>query len=152
MTKIRSIDFEPKHILGLTVDPIVKRLRGDANVLEWAKIRKRAGPTASMIAVYRNRPSKIVACGGVVVYWAGTAELWMTLDVEGGKLPALAIAIRSQANKWVEDLGLTRIQSTVASEWEAGIRFLEWIGMEKEAVLRKFGPDQIDQFLYARVK
>ena len=152
MTKIMRIEFRPEHLLAIKVDPIVLKLREGIDLIEWAKIRKRMGTTVSMVAINVDKSTRVVASGGAVVLWPGTGELWMALDIDGGKMPALPIAIRSQVDEWIETLNLDRIHSTVPATWPPGIRFLEWIGMEKESLMRKFGPGRIDQFMYARVK
>jgi hypothetical protein len=152
MTKIRRVEFQPEHLISIKVDPIALKLRRGVDLLQTGINWKKAGKTASMQAVRCDGSVKIVASGGCISMWPGAAELWMAMDLEGTKMPGLPIAVREQVNEWIESLKLDRVQATVSADWGAGIRFLEWLGMKREAIMRKFGPDGIDQMLYARVK
>ena len=53
--------------------------------------------------------------------------------------------------EWVEHKELWRVQANVRADWPLAIRFARFIGMEREGLMKKFGPEQADYFRYAWV-
>lgn len=51
-----------------------------------------------------------------------------------------------------EQNNFVRVQATTHRQFERGRRFLEWLGFEREGVLRNYGPDGSDHIIYARIK
>ena len=152
MTKIECIPFKPEHILEIKVHPIVETFRNGADILTWARMKEKYGVAASLSAILPQGASKIAACGGFAIVNTGTAEIWLTLDINCCHMPALPIMIRKMANEWFEEYKLDRMQTIVPAEWDLGVRFAEWIGMQREGLMRSFGPDRMDHILLARVR
>lgn len=92
---------------------------------------------------------KVVACGGFNIFYRGCAEAWVFLS----KKPAMSVVmgVKHQFLEWIEEYHLRRVQSPTLARWEAGCRFLKFLGMEYEGYLRKSSIDGEDQVLYARV-
>ena len=95
---------------------------------------------------------KVACCGGYTVAWPGVAEMWLNLSQDFAAYPGVVVEIKNQVKEWIEEEGLVRVQMTVKSGWKEGERFLSWLGLEREGVMRKFLPDGSDAVLYARVR
>lgn len=54
--------------------------------------------------------------------------------------------------KALDELPFPRLQSKVDVKFEAGQKFVERLGFEKEGVLRKFGPSRDDYIMYGLLK
>jgi RimJ/RimL family protein N-acetyltransferase len=95
--------------------------------------------------------SKIVGCTGVVRINDNTCEVWIILDhcakqyIREIYRHAFAFLDRTQQF-------FVRIQAIVRTDWPTAHRFIERLGFQKEGMMRKFGPDGSDYYLYARVK
>ena len=44
-----------------------------------------------------------------------------------------------------------RIQAAVRADWPEAQRFAEFLGLENEGLMRKYGPDGSDYFRFAKV-
>lgn len=152
MTQLKFIEFQPAHLLGIRVDPVVQALRGKGDLLTYGKVRKAGGVTLTLAWFPPGELLKIVACGGFVILWPGLAEMWLTVDIDTATLPGVPLKLHRQLDEWIAQHGLDRVQSTTPVEWETGARFLEFLGFKKECVMKKFGPRGIDQYLFARVR
>lgn len=94
-----------------------------------------------------------LACGGVCILRRGVGEIWM--------LPSKGIADHPvsayRVGKYVIDkafgpLALHRIQATVCIDDIPGRNYIEQFSFCFEGRLRKYGADEGDYLLYARVK
>jgi hypothetical protein len=144
---IERIAFQPEHLLSLPVGAEVALYRQTAPLRLWAEMHRRAGPCVSIVA-----DGEVMACGGIGLAWPGVAEAWMTLSPEGAQKPHVLLEIRKQVREWIETYHLWRLQASAMCAWPKAARFLEWLGMQKEGVLRRMAPDGADMVLYAWVK
>jgi len=102
----------------------------------------------SFTAIVDARP---VAIAGVIPIWKGVAESYLIPS-------ALFPKHKIQCIKYVKlnqeflgrELKLHRLQTTVPSDFSTAIRWLEWLGYERESTLRQWGPDQKDHYRYVR--
>ena len=46
---------------------------------------------------------------------------------------------------------IVRVQTAIRKDFVQGQRFAEWLGLENEGLMRKFGFDGTDQYRYARI-
>lgn len=94
---------------------------------------------------------KVQASGGVVGLWAGMGEVWFVLSDDEDK-PTKTIC--SIVKKFIDGLyeeGFYRLQATIKADNEKAIRFIEWLGFEREALMKKYGIEGADYYLYARI-
>ena len=63
--------------------------------------------------------------------------------IDNGHLIACAGIIKEQE--------LVRIQAAVRADWPEAQRFAEFLGLENEGLMRKYGPDGSDYFRFAKV-
>jgi hypothetical protein len=93
---------------------------------------------------------KVFACGGVIQLWEGMGEAWFALADEMD-LPVFTIckAIKEYLDGLI-GAPYKRLQATVKCSDEKAIRFIEWLGFEREGLLRSYGVDGDDYYIYAR--
>lgn len=88
---------------------------------------------------------------GSIHIWKGVEELWMFCEERARKMPVLMTkAGRIMAYHRVIAGNLHRLQITVRLNDEKALKWAEAIGFEREAVMRRYGPDQMDYQLMAR--
>ena len=91
-------------------------------------------------------------CAGYVSLWPGVVECWMipSIHVEKYKVKCAKLL-----KKYVEDIMSKekwhRIQTTAPDD-ELHARWMKFLGLKKEGVLRKFTHNKKDYCMYARVK
>lgn len=95
-----------------------------------------------------------ICCGGIgCTSWKGIGDIWIIPSVHVNKYMK---SVYKNALALIEDvtdkLGLWRIQATIKEDDPVAIRWIEHLGFEREGLMRKFGPKQENQYLYARVK
>ena len=91
---------------------------------------------------------KTIACAGVLEFWANRGQGWALLSEV-----ALAnfIAIHRFARCVLRDQPFARVEIFVDQHHDAGIRWAERLGFEREGLMRRFTTDGRDCFLYAKV-
>ena len=95
---------------------------------------------------------KILACGGVHKMWEGVGEAWLIVGKEGYDKPRTVGKYTSYIFQHIlEEHGLFRIQASVSAIDERANRYAQWLGFEKEGIMRKYAPDGSDYIRYARV-
>ena len=76
--------------------------------------------------------SKPIFAAGMKIIWGQVAEGWVIATEDVWNYPlSVAKAIRK--------------------DFSEGQRFAEWLGLEKEGLMRKWGFDGSDQYMYARL-
>lgn len=94
---------------------------------------------------------QIVCIVGVVKINDRTCEVFIVFDECAGKY---ARDIIEYSRGFLDFLNnhFVRMQAIVRTDWPRSRRFVERLGFVHEGVLRKFGPDETDYCMYARVK
>jgi len=103
----------------------------------------------AVTAILHGKPA---ACFGSIRIWHGVEELWMLSEERARKFPVLM----TKAGKYFADYrviagNLHRLQITVRSNDPRAIQWAKRIGFEAEAVLQKYGPDQMNYILMRKV-
>jgi len=90
------------------------------------------------IAVTGVADGRIVLCGGVMPYLAGTADVWLLPSIY---LPNHAKTVIPKLKEWLynvrEDLALTRLETSCLDD-ALHTRWMKWLGFEQEGIRRKF--------------
>lgn len=103
----------------------------------------------AVTAILHGRPA---ACFGAVKVWKGVEELWLLVEERARKFPILMTkAAKDFADYRVISENLHRLQITVRSNDPRAIQWAKRIGFEAEAVLQKYGPDQMNYILMRKV-
>jgi len=94
----------------------------------------------------------VLATGGVHRMWNGVGEAWLLVGKEGYSKPKTVARYTDYIFQHIqEEHDLFRIQASVSALDETANRYAQWLGFEKEGIMRKYGPDGSDYIRYARV-
>ena len=95
---------------------------------------------------------KPIFAAGMKMIWGQVAEGWViaTQDVWDHPL-SVARAIKKDFAKVAKKFNIKRVQTSVRSDFDKGIRFAEWLGLENEGLMKHYGFDGSDQYRYARI-
>ena len=95
---------------------------------------------------------KPIFAAGMKMVWGQVAEGWVIATSEMWKHPlGVAKAIKKDFARVAKENNITRVQSAIRKDFSEGQRFAEWLGLEKEGLMRKWGFDGSDQYMYARL-
>ena len=93
-----------------------------------------------------------IFAAGMKIIWGQVAEGWVIATSEMWKHPlGVAKAIKKDFARVAKENNITRVQSAIRKDFSEGQRFAEWLGLEKEGLMRKWGFDGSDQYMYARL-
>ena len=96
--------------------------------------------------------NKPIFAAGMKMVWGQVAEGWVIATSEMWKHPlSVAKAIKKDFARVAKENNITRVQSAIRKDFSEGQRFAEWLGLEKEGLMRKWGFDGSDQYMYARL-
>ena len=94
---------------------------------------------------------KPIVSGGVYPLWTGVAEGWVISSrrIFDFSLSA-AKAIKKRTDYICINNGIWRLQTAVRADYETGIRFAKWLGLQKEGLMKKYGPDGSNYYRMAK--
>lgn len=83
----------------------------------------------------------------------GVAEICFLTDDNLRKLsiPAKRVFM-SLMRQAIDTIPFHRVQAKVDATFKAGQRFVEYLGLEKEGILRQYGRDRVDHIMYSIIK
>jgi len=93
---------------------------------------------------------EIVCCAGIVSPHAGIAEAWLVAGKNFDKHGTVISRTIKNFLKWTQPF-YHRYQMSVLEGFEDAERFAEFLGFEKEGLMRKFDSEGNNYFMYARV-
>jgi len=139
--------FHPAHLEMINAHELTSK--SPAQLQEWKNIIQAQAMAGTAITAYlHGRP---VACFGFLPLWTGVAEMWLLIEERGRKygksLTRAAMTVRDFA---VLSNNLHRLQITVRCGDIRAVKWAQAIGFDQEAVLRKYGPDKSDFYIFAR--
>lgn len=89
---------------------------------------------------------------GVSLMWPGVAHGWALISDESKRYPILfAKTFKRLIENTAQVMGLKRISLSVKDGYNQGHRFAEFLGFEKEGLMRNYNHDGSSSWLYARV-
>ena len=95
---------------------------------------------------------KPIFAAGMKIIWNGVAEGWVLATKDALDHPiAVAKAIKKDFARIAKENNIVRVQTAIRKDFKQGQRFAEWLGLENEGLMRKFGFDGTDQYRYARI-
>ena len=96
--------------------------------------------------------NKPIFAAGMKMIWGQVAEGWVIATQDVWNHPwSVAKAIKKDFARIAKENNITRVQTSIRKDFEQGQRFAEWLGLENEGLMRKFGFDGTDQYRYARI-
>ena len=92
-----------------------------------------------------------IVAGGIVPMWEGVAEGWVLSSkyIFDYKIKAASI-IRKRLDYLCINNKITRLQTAVKEEYLTGVRFAQWLGLEKEGLMKYYGLDQTNYWRMAK--
>lgn len=95
---------------------------------------------------------KIVACGGVYPVWEGVGEAWFLGSnlVHKHRVPVLK-ALKQHLDGMMLVHQLHRVQGHILEDWPGARRWIKFLGMQEEGLLRKFSPDGSNYINFSKV-
>ena len=95
---------------------------------------------------------KPIFAAGMKMIWGQVAEGWVIASNDMWKYPlGVAKAIKKDFARVAKEHNIKRVQSGIRKDFKEGIRFAEWLGLERECLMKNWGFDGSDQYLYARI-
>ena len=134
------LSYQMNHKI-LEADRKYINIEGDAKNLEQDHL--------AFTGIVNNKP---IFAAGMKIIWGQVAEGWVIATNEMWKHPiGVAKAIKKDFARVAKENNITRVQSGIRKDFKQGLRFAEWLGLEKEGLMKKWGFDGSDQYLYARI-
>jgi len=114
---------------------------GDAKNLEQDNL--------AFTGMVNNKP---IFAAGMKIVWGNVAEAWLIATDEMWEHPiGIAKAIKKDFARNAKEHNIKRVQTAIRKDFKEGIKFAEWLGMEREGLMRNWGFDGSDQYMYARI-
>jgi|TARA_R100001594_G_scaffold118833_1_gene154179 RimJ/RimL family protein N-acetyltransferase len=141
------IEFKKDHahlmVNALMNDPMVQldeKYHEQLNELEV--------PGMSFTAIKDN---KIICSGGVIPVWDQVFEGWVMGShlIWQNRISAAKI-IKKGMEFLIKQNNIVRLQTAVKKDFYLGHRFAEWLGMEKEGIMKKYQNNE-DYIRFARI-
>jgi hypothetical protein len=145
--RVNFIPFHWAHVHMMDLRPFEKQY------FEWFDDYNE---TLKMFASYGNcytalHNGNVACCFGAVPLNRGTAEGWMLTSyiVESNPI-SLTRGARRYINKIAIDMQLHRLQFVVDNSNVLAIRWTKALGFTEEGLMKNYGPDKSDHFMFAR--
>ena len=148
MVKYKIIPYERSHTDEiLTFGMNDKLLENDASSEEGRIDYGIPGLSFTLLA-----DNNIVLCGGVTPLWDGVAEGWVIASkrIYDHKIKSVT-SIKKRLDLLCINNNIWRIQTSVKEDFKVGVRFAEWLGLEKEGLMKMYGPDKTNYIRMAKI-
>ena len=108
-----------------------------------------ATPGLSFTLLHNSKP---VVSGGVCPLWSGVAEVLVISSkrIFENKIKAARL-IKKRTYLLCKNNKIWRLQTSVKANFTIGVRFAEFLGLRKEGLMEKYGPDKTDYFRMAKI-
>jgi hypothetical protein len=125
----------------LEADSEYIKVMGDAQNLEQDNL--------AFTGIVNNKP---IFSAGMKMIWGQVAEGWVIASSDMWKYPlGVAKAIKKDFARVAKEHNIKRVQTAIRKNFAQGKRFAEWLGLENEGLMRHYGFDGSDQYMYARI-
>lgn len=149
LTRLQMRAYKPEDFLAVEPLDSEKKNREGQDVAKWAELYAKAGPAVT----FTNPGGEIVFCCGVVDLWPGVGEVWALFSPLARRYPHTLQAMKWVIHNLFEKYDYVRIQTTVAVDNEAAIRFDEkHLGFKREGIMRRYGLHGEDHILFSLLK
>ena len=137
-----------EHLVDLAEDD--EGNPGRQLVGDWKSMVDRSiAPELSWSGIHNGH---LVGCGGIIPIWDGVAECWLVGGWRLGTHRLSAVrALTATLARQVKEQQLRRLQAVVRADWDEAVRFVEFLRFQREGLLRGYGPDGSDHYVYARI-
>jgi RimJ/RimL family protein N-acetyltransferase len=148
--EVEIVPLQKEHIFELMAGDLTEGtlIKDPEMVQSAADAYMSSGPAFS--AFYDGT---LVACCGILIIWKGVGTAWVLFKKEAAEVHELRKAAYEKVTQYmvflINDLQLHRVQAHCCSETPDAVRYLEGLGFEREGVMKKYGMDKSDYYLYA---
>ena len=93
-----------------------------------------------------------IASSGMKIIWDGVAEGWVLASHKVWQHPLLvARAIKKNFTRLAREHNIKRVQTAIRADFDKGLRFAKWLGLEEEGLMKHYGFDGSHHYRYARI-
>lgn len=92
---------------------------------------------------------RALACGGLYQLYPQTAVAWCLFT---GDWRRVAVTVTRLARQQIAEAPWPRIEATVRADWPQAMAWAELAGLQRNALLRRWGWSGIDHWLFERVR
>jgi hypothetical protein len=101
------------------------------------------------VGCYKGKPIIIVGC---IELWPSTAELWMVTDTAiKSVIRPFWMASKRLVDIIIDEMQIVRLQAAVCASNRPAISFIKALHFQEEGLLRCYGPEQSDFFMFSRL-
>ena len=144
---IRFVPYEAAHLAQVELQPAQARWRDQLFKEDYAKAM--AVPGMAWTGLDGDR---VVGCAGFYPQWEGRVIAWAVFGaVPRDAWMSIVRKVRKELRDCLADHGRHRVEATVPYNFGNGCRFAHALGFKVEALMKHYGPDGSDHFLYAQV-
>lgn len=94
----------------------------------------------------------VIAMGGIVAKWPGVGIAWIAAQEELNPYRFIfAKNVKKELNRIAFEVGYHRIETTVRTDFPEAVKFIEWLGFDKEGLLKQGLPGKVDCYSYAKL-
>jgi len=102
--------------------------------------------------LYESNDLKVLACVTLCFLRPGLAGINMLCDNSFVRQKKEFIyVLRESIKYYMEELKLKRVQATIRADFPGAEKWIKIVGFEKEGVMKSYGPEGEDHFLFAKV-
>lgn len=95
---------------------------------------------------------EVMAICGVVIYREGFGEAWVVFSKKVREHMLIVLrTIKNLVEGGIAEHKLYRLQAVVKADWLRAQKFLDFLDFSWEGILRKYGPDQSNYYMYSRI-
>ncbi len=147
MTNWRIEKFDIHHIKEFELRPEDKGRLLNEDPSIWEQI---AGKS---IAHSFYHDDSLIFCGGIMLHYAGFGEAWLLCSAKAETLMKGVFKLTKDGlEKIIKDHKLFRVQAAVRLDWKQAQKFVSRLGFIPEGILHKYGIDQSNYMMYARIE
>lgn len=145
---IKFVSYSPHDISCIALQPVQAKWRDQFVKPGYAQSLDIPGMAWTALD-----GGKVLGCAGFSPQWEGRVIGWAVFgtDIPKTAWPRILRFIRKQFHETLAKHGRHRLEITVPFGFGAGCRLAHMLGFQVEGLMKEYGPDGSDQFLYAQV-
>ena len=102
--------------------------------------------------LYDSKTDEVICICGLTYPWAGNLEVWTLMSKNVDKhAVSIVKSLRAMIDEYVEKLKAVRVQSVCPATLPNRDRWFKSLKLDPVALLRKYGPNGADYYMYERI-
>ena len=146
---IRFVPYSPEDLARVDRQPAQARWRDKLLTHEYA----RSVDVPGMAWTALDEGGRVLGCAGMAPQWEGRVIAWALFgqSIPKAAWPKIAKKIRNEFHSKLSGHGSHRVEITVPKDFGPGCRFAFLLGFEVEGLMKHYGPDGSDHYLFSQV-